>query len=124
MMNSELSEAHLKLHAFNRVLSMVIRIGIFISLALMVAGLLVYTIRGDTAAGRLTPLLSLPEELVKLDPAAFITLGLYVLLLMPPVIMLASFAHFISARQKKPLIVCAVLIIFVVISMVMILTIR
>jgi uncharacterized membrane protein len=124
MVETELNLAHQKLHAFNRVLSTVIRTGIFISLALMIAGLLIYMVRGDTAAGKLTPLLSLPGQLVNLDPAAFITLGLYALLLMPPVIILASFAHFISDRQKKPVIVCAALIILIAVSMVVILVVR
>jgi uncharacterized membrane protein len=124
MVETELSLAHQKLHAFNRALSTVIRTGIFFSLALMVAGLLIYTVRGDTAEGKLTPLFSLPGQLVKLDPTSFITLGLYILLLMPPVILLTSFAHFISARQKKPVIVCAVLIALIVVSMVMILAVH
>jgi uncharacterized membrane protein len=124
MVETELNLAHQKLHAFNQVLSIVIRVGIFISLALMVAGLVIYMVSGDTAAGRLTPLLSIPLQLFKLDPASYITLGLYALLAMPPVILMASFAHFIAARQKKPVIVCIVLIVFIIISMAVILVTR
>lgn len=121
MVETELSQAHQKLHAFNRALSMVIRIGILISLVLMIAGLVIYMAGGDNAAGKLTALISIPVQLVKLDPAAFITLGLYALLMMPPVILLASSAHFIAERQRKPIIVCAALIILIVVSMVVIL---
>jgi uncharacterized membrane protein len=113
MIEMELSQAHQKLHAFNRILSAVIRTGIFISLVLMVAGLVIYMVRGDNEAGQLTPVLSIALQLVKLDPASFITLGLYVLLLMPPAILLASFVHFIATRNVKAIIVCAVLILFI-----------
>ena len=124
MTDAELSVAHLKLHAFNRVLSTVIRIGIAISMVLILTGLAIYSVHGNTAAGKLVPVLSLPVELVRLDPAAFITLGLTALLLIPPVILLASFIHFIAARQKKPVIVCALLIVLLIISMMLPLLIR
>lgn len=123
-MNAELNQSHLKLHAFNRILSVVIQTGIIISLAMVMTGLAIYTVRGDTAAGQLTPFLSLPARFIALDPAAFITLGLITLLLMPPVVLIASSVHFIAMRQTRPVIVCVALIILLAVSITVIMVAR
>lgn len=124
MTEAGFNEAHLRLHAFNRVLSTVIRTGIVISLVLFAGGLILYSVQGDTAAGKLVDVLSLPAEMTVLNPAAFITLGLILLLMMPPVILLATFIHFIKERQKKPVIVCILLAALLVTSIVVILTVH
>lgn len=106
----ELNEAHVKLHAFNRTLSIILRVGIALSLLMTAAGLVLYAVKGSLAT-ELTPLWSLAAGLAGLEPTAFITLGLMIMLALPAVILLASFAHFTSARQKRPALVCAILII-------------
>lgn len=121
MINAEYSAAHLKLHAFNRVLSIVLRTGIAVSLLLMAGGLVLYAIQGDTTAGRLIALPILFAEVLKFNPSAFVTIGLMVMLLMPPAILIASFIYFIKAGERKPLITCSVLLLMLIASLVAVL---
>ncbi len=56
--------------------------------------------------------------MINLNASAFVTLGLISILLMPISILLASFAHFIATREKKPIITCSVLLILFIASVI------
>jgi uncharacterized membrane protein len=120
-MECMIDSSHEKLHELNRRISLVLRIGIGLSLALITAGLILFFVTGAPHMGGLTPLSSLPAGLGILSPAAFVTAGLVVILLMPPTMLVLSLAHFISVREKKPVITCIVLLILLAASFILLL---
>lgn len=109
-MNTDLNHSPLKPQRFNRRLSIVLHTGIAISLLLIVAGLVLSIISGK-AMDMLTPPGLLVAGLLELDPSTFITTGLIITLLLPAVILLSAFTHFITSRQKQPALVCTVLMV-------------
>ena len=116
-----INNPHAKLQSLNKRVSLALRIGIGIGLALVVAGIVISIIVNTPHMSGLTPLLSLIPDLLKLSPAAFVTAGLYIILLLPAVILITSFAHFITTREKQPLIVCVVLVLMLAASYVLLL---
>ncbi len=116
-----INSPHAKLQSLNRRVSLVLRIGIGIGLALVLAGIFISVATNTPHMSGLTPLLSLIPELLKLSPAAFVTAGLLIILLLPAVILVTSFAHFIATREKQPLIVCVILVLMLAASYVLLL---
>jgi uncharacterized membrane protein len=98
-----------------------LQIMIVFSLLFVVAGLLIVSVKESPHTAALTPIASLGTGIVALDGAAFVTAGLYIILLMPLMILLTSFAHFLSKREKRSVIVCIALIIMLIASYVLIL---
>jgi uncharacterized membrane protein len=115
-MKAELNEQHRKRHELNRRVGTFLRVGIIISLLLLVSGLIMFLVKGGPHMVNLTPAPALITDLLTLSPSAFVTAGLFVILLMPPGILLISFAHFIATRNTRPIIVCIVLLAMLVLS--------
>ena len=77
----------------------------------MASGLILFAVQKHAFDDKLVAIYSLPGELANFDPSAIVTVGLISILLMPIGILIASFTHFIATREKKPLIICSVLLI-------------
>jgi len=120
-MECQFDSHHEKLHGLNRRISLALRAGIVVSLLLVTAGLILFFISGVPHTAELTPVTSLAPGLAGLNPAAFITAGLIVILLLPAAILVLSLAHFISMREKQPVVTCIVLLILVAASFILIL---
>ena len=110
-----------KLRPLNRRVSLVLRIGIGIGLVLVLAGIVISLVTNTPRMSGLTPLLQIVPSLIALSPAACVTAGLIIILLLPAVILVTSFAHFIATGQKQPIIVCAVLVVMMAASYVLLL---
>jgi uncharacterized membrane protein len=120
-MEYQLDSRHEKLHRLNRRLSQALRAGIATSLLLIAGGLILFFFSGAPHTVALTPVKSLAPGLAALNPAAFITSGLIVILLMPVAVLIMSLAHFIAARERRPVIVCIVLLVMLAASLILIL---
>jgi uncharacterized membrane protein len=120
-MDNTTAAATTGLERLNRLVGRFLQIMILFSLLFVAAGLLIFALKAGTHAAVLTPAAALPAGIAAFDGAAFVTAGLYIILLMPLVILITSFTHFISASDKKPVIVCAVLLAMLVTSYVLIL---
>jgi len=110
-----------KLQSLNKRVSLALRIGIGIGLVLVLAGIIISITINTPHMSGLTPISMLIPELLKLTPAAFVTAGLIIILLLPAVILITSFAHFIATREKQPLIVCVILFLMLAASYVLLL---
>ena len=120
-MECKIDSSHEKLHGLNRRVSLVLRVGIGLSLALITAGLALFFATGAPHMAELTPFSALLAGIAALSPASFVTAGLAVILLMPPTILIFSLVHFISMREKQPMITCVVLLILLAASFILIL---
>ena len=101
---------HIALRALNHRVGILLRAGIIVSLALTAAGIVMYALKGGASSTALTSLSLIPSGLVQLDAAAFITAGLFIILLLPIAIIVFSLVHFIQMRERNPIIVCAILL--------------
>ena len=120
-MNSRIDDKHEKLHTLNRRVGLFLRAGTILSLVLFLAGLIIFIVSGAPHMVALTPASSIIHDLLLLNPAALVTSGLITILLMPPVILITSLAHFITTREIRPVIVCIVLLVMLAASYVSIL---
>ena len=75
-----------------------------------------YIATGAAHPIEITSLSQLLGSLFSFSPAGLITLGLIVMLLMPPAILLASFVYFAAVKDRKPLTVCIVLLIMLALN--------
>lgn len=110
-----------RLHGHYRTVGLVLQTGTVMGLVLIFTGLMFFIVSGTSHISGLTPVTSLFQELLLLNPAAVVTLGLLLILIMPVFILLASLVHFIMTREIKPLIVCIVLIIMLAASYILVL---
>jgi uncharacterized membrane protein len=120
-MDSQINEKHEKLHTLNRRVGLFLRAGTILSLVLFLAGLIIFIVSGTPHMVALTPASSIIHDLMLLNPAALVTAGLIVILVMPLVILITSLAHFIMTRETRPVIVCVVLLVMLAASYVLIL---
>ena len=120
-MECQIDSSHEKLHGHNRRISLALRTGIVVSLLLIAVGLILFFFSGASHTSPLIPVISLASGLAALNPAAFITAGLIVTLLLPAIILVMSLAHFIAERERQPIIVCIVLLAMLASSLILIL---
>jgi uncharacterized membrane protein len=117
----QIDNRHEKLHSLNRRISMALRAGIAVSLLLIASGLILFFSGGAPHTVTLTPVTSLAPGLAALNPAAFITAGLIIILLMPVAVLIMSLAHFFATKERRPVIVCIVLLVMLAASLILIL---
>ena len=120
-MECQIDSRHEKLHRINRRISLALRAGTAVSLLLIAGGLILFFFSGAPHTATLTPVTSLAPGLAALNPAAFITAGLIVILLLPAAVLVLSLAHFMAARERQPVIVCIVLLVMLASSLILIL---
>ncbi len=110
-----------RLNRLDRRVGLFLNAGIILGLVLLLAGLALFVAKSMPQSAPLTPLVQLPAGLAGLDAAAFVTCGLMVILLMPLVVLITSFVHFIMTRERLPLIVCIILLLMLAASYVLLL---
>jgi uncharacterized membrane protein len=83
-----------------RVVHPILKWGMLLSLCLLVSGLLMAMVAGTDAEGTL-PLGEIPRGLLDLDPLAFVTLGLLMLIATPLTRVIGSLLLFIGERDWR-----------------------
>lgn len=99
--------------------SLSFRLGVVVSLALVVLGLALVAIAGAKGIEPTVPLSQLLEGILTLDTAAIITLGILTLLLTPVVQVIVALVTFSIDRDKLYLGVCITLLCVLAFSLVL-----
>jgi len=119
-MATQTDKGHNRIHRLNLRVSLALRIMTMLCLLLMAAGLVMYLLTGTPKTVELMPLPQLISHLLAFSPATLVTAGLAIALLMPLMILIASFIHFIINREKNPIIICIVLFAMLISSLVLV----
>jgi len=93
-----------------RVIRWILLCGIAVSVALMAAGLAIGVARGAGLPRGVVPLAALPRALAALQPAAYLSLGLIVLIGTPFVRVAGSLVTFVRARDGRYVLVTAIVL--------------
>lgn len=100
--------------AVNALIHTVLRIGLIVSAALLVLGVLLWLARGGTLPLRVSGPVPALRELAALEPNGFFSLGLFALILTPFVRVAGSIVVFLRVRDARyALITAAVLAIMI-----------
>ena len=94
----------------------VLQAGIAVSVALLAAGLLLGAARGEGLATRVVPFAGLPTALASLDPAAFLSLGLIVLIATPFARVTGSIVAFARQHDRRYVVVTSVVLAVMLVS--------
>ena len=78
----------------------ILRWGMILSLALMFFGLVLGIVTGSHEAS-VVPLERIPSEILEMDPAAFLTLGIVLLIATPLARVIGALCVFIRERDRK-----------------------
>jgi len=95
------------------------KVGVAVSLALVVIGLVLIGIAGGKNIEPTVPLTQLPQEILKLNATAIITLGILTLLLTPILQIVAAMVTFAIDRDKLYVGVCMTLLCVLAFSLVL-----
>jgi len=98
------------LEPVERTIRWILLCGIAISVALMAAGLLLGVARGAGIPRGVVPLAEIPRALVALRPAAYLSLGLIVLIGTPFVRVAGSLVVFVRERDRRYVLVTAIVL--------------
>ena len=90
--------------------------GIAVSVALMAAGLVLGVARGVALPRGVVPLAEIPRGLAALRPAAYLSLGLIVLIGTPFVRVAGSLVVFVRARDRRYVLVTASVLLVMCVS--------
>lgn len=94
-----------------RTIRAILLAGIAVSVALMAAGLVLGVARGAMLPHAMVPLSALPSALVNLDPAAYVSLGLIVLVATPFVRVVGSLVAFAVERDRAYVLITATVLV-------------
>ena len=94
-----------------RTVNVVLTAGIVVTVALLVAGLVLTIARGQGLPTRIVPLADLPALLAELDPAAYLSLGIVVLIATPFVRVAGTIVAFARERDRRYVLVTAVVLV-------------
>jgi uncharacterized membrane protein len=111
---------HAELQKLNSRVSILLRISTFTGLLLVLTGLILSAVTGTPLDKSLTPLFNLPGRIIAVDPAAFVTAGIVLILLLPAAMVVMALAHFITMRERNPIIACAILLAMLAVSFIFI----
>jgi len=120
-MDYQYDSRHEQLHRLNRRISLVMRVGITVSLILIVCGLILFLLSSAPHTAPLLPVTSLIPGFAALNPAAFITVGVILILFLPAAVLILSLAYFAAVRERQPIIVCIVLLVMLAASLILVL---
>jgi uncharacterized membrane protein len=98
------------LEPVERTIRWILLCGIALSVALMAAGLLLGVARGAGIPRGVVPLAEIPRALVALRPAAYLSLGLIVLIGTPFVRVAGSLVVFVRERDRRYVLVTAIVL--------------
>jgi uncharacterized membrane protein len=110
-----------RVHVLNRRVGLILRVMTAVSLLLIVAGMLMYLTTGTPRTVDLMPFATLINGMLTFSPTTLVTAGLIVTLITPLTVLLVSFAHYIATRDRKPIIVCLVLLAMMAASYILVL---
>ena len=99
-----------------RTIHRVLLVGIAVSVALMAAGLVLGALKGDGIPRGVVPLADLPRALRGLSPAAFLSLGLIVLIATPFVRVAGSLVAFAREGDRRYVVVTALVLVVMCVS--------
>ena len=102
-----------------RMVSRILRIGIAISVTLMVIGLVLGFFNSQGMPKHVVPLADLPSLLRAFDPAAYLSLGLIVLIATPFVRVLGSVVAFAREGDRRYVLITAVVLAVMCLSVVL-----
>jgi uncharacterized membrane protein len=96
----------------------ILRWGMVLSLVLMLFGLVLGMITGGQEAS-VVPLERVPSQLLDLDPAAFLTLGIVLLIATPLARVLGALCVFIRERDRKFILVSLAVLLSVALAVIL-----
>lgn len=96
-----------RLTTVERTVRLVLLSGVAVSVALMAAGVVLLVVRGGVLPGRVTPVADLPHGLATLQPAAYLSLGLIVLIATPFVRVAGSIVAFAREGDRRYVLITA-----------------
>ena len=94
-----------------RTIRAILLAGIAVSVALMAVGLVLGVAHGTMLPRAMVPLSALPEALARLDPAAYVSLGLMVLVATPFVRVVGSLVAFVVERDRAYVLITATVLV-------------
>ena len=94
-----------------RTIRAILLAGIAVSVALMAVGLVLGVAHGTMLPRAMVPLSALPEALARLDPAAYVSLGLMVLVATPFVRVVGSLVAFVVERDRVYVLITATVLV-------------
>jgi uncharacterized membrane protein len=101
-----------------RMVRTILLTGITVAVALMAAGLALSVIDARGLPTHVVPLADLPSLLARLDPAAYLSLGLIVLIATPFVRVAGSLVAFARERDRRYVLITAVVLAVMCVSVV------
>ena len=102
-----------------RVIRSILLCGIALSVALMAAGLVLGVARGAGLPRGVVPLAELPRALAALRPAAYLSLGLIVLIGTPFVRVAGSLVVFVRERDRRYVLVTTIVLLVMCLGVVL-----
>ena len=102
-----------------RMVSRVLKVGIALAVALMALGIVLSVFDQEGIPSHVVPLADLPSLLGDLDPAAFLSLGLIVLIATPFVRVVGSIIAFARERDRRYVLVTSVVLAVMCLSVVL-----
>ena len=102
-----------------RMVSRVLTVGIAVSISLMAVGLALSVFDQEGLPSHVVPLADLPSLLGKLDPAAYLSLGLIVLIATPFVRVFGSVIAFALERDRRYVLVTSIVLAVMCLSVVL-----
>jgi len=102
-----------------RMVRRVLLVGIALSVTLMAVGLILGALGGDGLPSGVVPLTGMPSRLAELDAAAFLSLGLIVLIATPFVRVGGSIIAFASEGERRYVLITAVVLAVMCVSVVL-----
>jgi len=99
-----------------RMVHRVLQLGIVVSVALLAVGLLLDAARGEGLSTEVVPIADLPAALADLQSAAFLSLGLIVLIGTPFVRVAGSIVTFARQHDRRYVVVTSIVLVVMLIS--------
>lgn len=96
----------------------ILRWGMVLSLVLMLFGLALGMVAGDQGVS-VVPLEKIPSQLLELDPAAFLTLGIVLLIATPLARVFGALCVFIRERDRKFILVSLAVLLSVALAVIL-----
>ncbi len=102
-----------------RMVRLVLLAGVAVSVVLMVGGLILLAVQGGGLPPHVTPIGELPHELAAFEPAAYLSLGLIVLIFTPFVRVAGSIVAFAREGDRRYVLITSVVLAVMCLSVVL-----
>jgi uncharacterized membrane protein len=108
-----------QMDSIERMVNRILVVGVGVAVALMAAGLVLGVVDGRDLPSHVVPLAGLPSLLGSLDPAAYLSLGLIVLIATPFVRVIGSIVAFAREHDRRYVLITAVVLAVMCLSVVL-----